>query len=116
MAFELRREQVFDKARRGRFVERIEAGAREGLRIRLDDPGRALRFVLIAMRDENAVLGLAKEERERVERPGRSHPGKEVRAQIDARLELIRKGLAKTRIDAVRGHHEIRIQNCWILR
>ena len=65
------------------------------------------RLVLIAVRDEDAVLGLAEEEREGVERPGRAHPGEDVRPQIDARLELVGKGLAHARIDAVRHHHEI---------
>src|ERR1700724_3141194 len=48
--------------RRRRLVVRIEAGAREGLRIGLQNPGRAAGLVLIAMGDENAVLGLAEEE------------------------------------------------------
>ena len=76
-------------------------------RIGLDDPGRALRLVLVAMGDEDAVLGLAEEEREGIERPRRAHPGEEVRPQIDARLEPIGKGVAHARIDAVRHHHEI---------
>src|SRR5262249_7102577 len=93
---------------RGRgFIELVEAGARESLRIGFDNPGRALRFILIAMPDEDAVLGLAEEEGEGVERAGRAHPGEEVRPQIQVRLESIGKRLAPAEIDAVRDHDEV---------
>ncbi len=110
MAGELIGEQALDETRRGRLVELVQAGAREGLRIGLDDPGRALRLVLIAVRDEDAVLRLAEEEREGVERPRRAHPGKQVGAQIHARLERGGECLAHARIDAVGGNDEIGIE------
>ena len=109
VALQLLGEQGFDEPRRGRLVELVEPGARKRPRIGLDDPGGALRLVLIAMGDEDAVLGLAEEEGEGIERPGRAHPGEEVRPQIDAWLEPVGKGVAHARIDAVRHHHEIGI-------
>jgi hypothetical protein len=57
MALELVCEQILGKARRCGLVELVEPGAGEGLRIGLDDPGRALRLILIAVADEDAVLG-----------------------------------------------------------
>ena len=109
VALQLLGEQGFDETRRRRLVELVEPGAHKCARIGLDDPGRALRLVLVAMGDEDAVLGLAEEEREGIERPRRAHPGEEVRPQIDAGLEPIGKGVAHARIDAVRHHHEIGI-------
>ena len=107
MALQLFCEQAFDETRRRGLVELVEAGAREGVRIGLGDPGRTLRLVLVAMADEDAVLGLAEEEGEGVERPRRAHPGEEVGPQIHARLEFVGEGLAHAGIDAVGDHHEI---------
>src|SRR5262245_65188480 len=59
------------------------------------------------MADEYAVLGLAEEEGEGVERPRRAHPGEEVGPQVHARLEFGGEGLAHARIDSVGDHHEI---------
>ena len=107
VALQLVREQGLDEMRGRLLVELVEAGTHECPRIGLDDPGRALRLVLVAMGDEDAVLGFAEKEREGIERPRRAHPGEEVRPQIDAGLEPIGKGVAHARIDAVRHHHEI---------
>src|SRR5438552_2200259 len=70
------------------------AGARRRVRIAFHHPGRASRLVRIAVRDENAVLGLAEEEGEGIERPRRAHPGEVVRPQVDARLELLGESFA----------------------
>ncbi len=116
MALQLLREQAFGETRGRGLIELVEAGAREGLRIGLDNPGRALRFVLIAMADEDAVLGLAEEEGEGVERAGRAHPGEEVRPQIDVRLESIGKSIAPARIHAVGDHNEVGVADGGIKR
>ena len=113
---QLLREQAFGETRGRGFVELVEAGAGEGPRIGLDDPGRALRLVLIAMADEDAVRGLAEEESEGIERPGRAHPGKPVRPQIDARPESIGESFAYTGIDAVGDHHEVGVAHRGIER
>ena len=73
----------------------------ERLRIGLHHPGRVPGLVLIAVRDEDAVLGLLEEEREGVERPRRAHPGELIGPQIDARLEPSACCCADARIDAV---------------
>ena len=101
VAGELLGEHAFEEMRRRRLVQLVEAGALERLRIGLHHPGRAARLVLIAMRDEDAVLGLLEEELEGVERPGRAHPGELVGPQLDARLERVLERLAGARIDAV---------------
>ena len=101
VAAELLREHAFEEARRLFFAQLVEAGALERLRIGLQHPGRKARLVLVAMRDEDAVLGLAEEEREGVERPGRAHPGELVRPQVRARLEGVRVLGADARVDAV---------------
>src|SRR5262249_57514535 len=102
-------EQPRRELRRLRLVELVEPGTLEGLRIGLDDPGRALRLVLVAVTDEDAVLGLAEEEGEGVERAGRAHPGEEIRPQIDGRLELVGEGVAQPRIGPVPHPPQIRL-------
>ena len=109
VALELLGEHAFEEARRFFLAELAEPGARERLRIGLDHPGRAAGLVLVAVRDENAPLGLAEEEGEGVERARRPHPGEVVRPQVDARLELAGEGLAHARIDAVGADQEIGI-------
>ena len=50
---------AFQEARRGRLVHSVEAGLHIGVGIGLDHPGRMAGFILVAMGDEDAVLGLA---------------------------------------------------------
>src|SRR5262245_23555864 len=116
MTLQLLREQAFGETCGRGFVQLVETGAREGFWIGLDDPRRAMRRVLVAMADEDAMLGLTEEEVERIERPRRAHPGEKVRPQVDTRLEPIGKGLAEVGIDAVRDHHEIGVANGGIER
>ncbi len=52
-------EHAFQELRGLLFVELVDAGALEGLRIGFDHPGRAAGLVLIAVSDEDAVFGLA---------------------------------------------------------
>ncbi len=101
VARQLLGEHFLEKFRRFRFAEFVEACARESLRIGLHHPGRLPDLVLIAVRDEDAVLRLLEEEREGIERARRTHPGELVRAQIDARPECVGVLLADARIDAV---------------
>src|ERR1700746_1525554 len=69
--------------------------------------GGSVAVVMVAMADEDAVLGLAEEKGEGVERPSRAHPGEEIGPQVHVRLEFVGEGLAHARIDAVGDHHEI---------
>ena len=116
MSLQLLREQAFGEMRGRGFIELVEAGACEGFWIGLDNPGRALRFVLVAMVDEDAVLGLPKEEREGIERPGRAHPGEKIGPQIHVRSEPLGKSIAPAGIDAVGDHDEIGIADGGIER
>ena len=102
-------EHAFEEFRRLCFVELVEPGARERLRIGLHHPGRLTRLVLVAVRDEDAVLGLAEEEREGIERARRAHPGELVRAQVRLGPEHIRMLRADARVDAVGRDDEIGI-------
>src|SRR5262249_57125134 len=58
MTLQLLREQAFGETCGRGFVQLVETGAREGFWIGLDDPRRAMRRVLVAMADEDAMLGL----------------------------------------------------------
>src|SRR5262249_26341903 len=100
-----------DEARRGLLIELVEARARKGVRIGLDDQGRALRLVLVAVRDEDAVRRLAGEESEGVERTGGAHPGKIIRPEIEARLQSVGEGIAEARIAAVGGDDQIGVED-----
>src|ERR1700735_4464364 len=63
----------------------VEPGARPGFRIDLDEEGAEFRAVLVAMRDENAKLGFAEDQRYRVEKLVRPIPGEFVTAGLKAR-------------------------------
>ena len=62
------------------------------------------------------MRGLAEEEGEGIERPGRAHPREKVGPQIKARLEPVGKRLSHAGIDAVGDHHEISIADDGIER
>src|SRR3954471_18537486 len=83
------------------FAEAFEPGARKGVGIGLEDPGRAAGLVLIGVRDEWSPLGLLKDEGEGIERPGRTHPRELVGAQIDFGLKMIGVSVAKAAVDTV---------------
>ena len=102
-------EHVFEEFCRPRLVELVEAGAREGFRICLHHPGRLADLVLVAVRDEDAVIGLLEEKCEGIERTRRTHPGELVRPQIDARFERFRVLRAGARVDAVSRYDQVRV-------
>src|SRR6185437_7274873 len=79
----------------------------EGFRIRLEDPGRTTSLVLVGMRDEGTPLGLLEDEREGIERFGRSHPGKIVGADIHFGLKVPEIFFAKATVDAVGDDDQI---------
>src|SRR3954464_4405280 len=61
------------------------------------------------MRNKDAVLSLAKEKAERIERTGRAHPGKFVGTQVNRRSKPVGKGVAHPRVNAVSTNHETRL-------
>src|SRR5687767_9868039 len=79
VAVELFREYLFKETGRRGFVLRIESRALEGFGIGLHHPGRAPRLILIAVRDEDAVLSLAKKEIEGIHWASGTHPGEIIR-------------------------------------
>src|SRR5262249_45651273 len=83
------------------FAQALKPGALKCLWISLEYPRRAARFILIGVCDKGAPLRLLKDEGERIERAGRTHPGKVVGANIDFRLKMIDVFLAKPAIDSV---------------
>ena len=61
------------------------------------------------MRDERAPLGLLEDECEGIERPGGTHPGEHVGANIHFGLEVLDIFVAEAAVDAVGQYHEIGI-------
>ncbi len=107
VAVELARKHIFEETGGRPFVKVCKPGPRKGLGVGLHHPGRAAWLVLIAVGNEDAVLGFAEEEREGVERAGRSHPRETVGPQFDARSEMFGICLSDLRVDAVGTDHEI---------
>ncbi len=93
-----------------RLFHPVEARALPGVGIGLDDPGARVLLVLIAVREQNAVLGLLEEILEGVERPGRAQPHELVRPQIHRGLEVVAVRLARARIDAVCRNDEVAVR------
>jgi hypothetical protein len=60
-----------------------------GLLVGLDHPGRAVGLVLVAVRDDQALLCFPEKVLEGVERLGRAEPGELVGPEIHARLEMV---------------------------
>ena len=90
-------------------VKSLKPGARKSFGIGLEDPGRTPRLVLIGVGDERAPLGFLENKGEGVERPGRTHPGELVGANVDLGLEVVDIFVAKAAVDAVGQHHQIGI-------
>jgi hypothetical protein len=61
----------------------------------------------VGVRDEDAVLRLAEEEGEGVERPGRAKPGKLVRGGGPLAGRNARQTLANRAVDPVRRYHQV---------
>src|SRR5262245_26012091 len=116
VALQLPRKHALAEAGSLLFREIFKAGARERLRIGFNDDRGMVRLVLIAVGDEDSVLGLPEEEVEGVEWPCRSEPGEEIRPQADCRLECIGKGVAEARVGAIRNDYEIGVQDGGIER
>ncbi len=95
------REHALQEARALLLAHVPEAGAGEGVGVRLQHPGRAARLVLVAVRDEDAVLGLAEEECEGAEGPRGAHPGEAVGAEVHLGREVLAVAFADRRVDAV---------------
>src|SRR6516164_688898 len=68
VSLQLLGEYAFEQLRGLRFVESVETGLVERVRLHFHDPRGTVWFVLIAMRNEDAVLGFPEEKRKRVER------------------------------------------------
>src|SRR5882724_3764119 len=90
-------------------VQALQPGTLEGLRIGLEDPGRASHLILIGVGDERAPLGFLENEGEGIERPGRTHPGEHIGPKIHLGLEVLDISVAEAAVDAVGQHHEIGI-------
>src|SRR6266576_566993 len=90
-------------------VQAHQPGTLEGLRISLEDPGRASHLILIGVGDERAPLGFLENEGEGIERPGRAHPGEHIGTKIHLGLEVLDISVAEAAVDAVGQHHEIGI-------
>jgi len=109
VAFELVGEHVLDHRQHLGLGEPVETEVAPGGFIRLDDPGGAIGLVLITVRNDQAFLGLAEEILERVEWLGRAEPGEFVRAQVEARLEVLLVLLPDARVDAVGDDDQVRV-------
>src|SRR3954451_24279112 len=83
------------------FVKSLQSGTLKSLWISLEYPRGASSFVLIGMGDERAPFGLLKNKCEGIERSGRTHPRKHIRAKVDFRLKVFNVFLAETTIDAI---------------
>src|SRR5262245_53325652 len=89
MPLQFLRKDTLEEASGLRLVELVETRLLERIGLNLHDPGRAVRLVLVAMRDENSVLGLPEKERERVECARRPHPGEFVGPVVDLGPEVL---------------------------
>ena len=109
VAFEEPAENLGHSIGRLLLAQALQPGALKGLRVGLEDPGRASDFVLIGMGDERAPLGLLENEGKGIERPGRAHPREHVGANIHFGLEVLDIFVAEAAVDAVGQHDEIGI-------
>ena len=96
-------------------AQALEPRAPEGLGIGLKDPGRASYFVLISVGDKRAPLGFLKNKGEGVERPGRTHPGEHIGANIHLGLEVLDIFVTEAAIDAIGQHHQIGISKAGLV-
>ena len=86
---------------------RVQAGAAPAVRIHLDQKGAQVLAVLVAVGDEDAVLGLAEDQRHGVEALARAVPGELVAAAFEGRTEMLGVLLAHRAVAAVGGDHHV---------
>ena len=107
MALELLRVDALELGRAAGLVELREPVTSPARVAHLEHPGRVSRLVLVGVRADDPVLGLAEEVVELVHRAGRAHPAEPVRLRDDRRLETVAEVLADRRVDAVGGEDHV---------
>src|SRR5262249_26263378 len=85
----------------------VEAEIAPGRLVGLEDPGAAALLVLVTVREDQALGRLAEEILEGIQRPRRAEPDELVRAQVDARLEMILVLFSYSGVDSIGNHDQV---------